>query len=117
FDENEHIKLTPQHLQVVVGPLERIRLLGANMRVMDDAFEYLMPSVAKKKNGQFFTPRYVIDMCVKMLNPGRAEFCLDPACCSAGFLVHAMEYVWPASTDAEQLDRKQRYAGQYLWGF
>jgi type I restriction enzyme M protein len=120
FDENEQIKLTPHHLQVVIGPLERIRLLGANMRVMDDAFEYLMPSVAKKKNGQFFTPRYVIDMCVKMLNPTKKEFVLDPACGSAGFLIHVMEHVWPIreekNADARREDRKHNYAAKYLWG-
>jgi len=116
FDENENIKLTPQHLQVCIGPLERIRLLGANMRVMDDAFEYLMPTVAKKKNGQFFTPRYVVDMCVKMLNPTKREFVIDPACGSAGFLIHTMEYVWPAPDDAKKEQRKHNYAAKYLWG-
>ena len=120
FDENEHIKLSADHLQVVVGPLERIRLLGANMRVMDDAFEYLMPNVLKKKQGQFFTPRYVIDMCVKMLNPTRNEYVLDPACGSAGFLVHVMEYVWPVrddiGADAERLNSRHAYAARYLWG-
>lgn len=116
FDENEDLKLTPQHLQVVVGPLERVRLLGANMRVMDDAFEYLMPNVAKKKNGQFFTPRYVIDMCVRMLQPKENEYVLDPACGSAGFLVHAMDHVWPANSEREREQRKSAYAGKYLWG-
>lgn len=119
FDDNEHIRLTPHHLQVVAGPVERIRLLGANMRVMDDAFEYLIPTVAKKKNGQFFTPRYVIDMCVKMLNPTRRETVLDPACGSAGFLLHVMEHVWPIVDDnggARREERKHRYAGRYLWG-
>jgi len=116
FDENENIKLTPHHLQVCIGPLERIRLLGANMRVMDDAFEYLMPTVAKKKNGQFFTPRYVVDMCVKMLNPTKKDFVIDPACGSAGFLIHTMEYVWPAPDDAKKEQRKHNYAARYLWG-
>lgn len=115
FDENENIKLTPQHLQVCIGPLERIRLLGANMRVMDDAFEYLMPTVAKKKNGQFFTPRYVVDMCVKMLNPTKREYVIDPACGSAGFLIHTMDYVWPAEDDAKKEQRKHNYAAKYLW--
>ena len=86
------------------------------MRIMDDAFEYLMPNVAKKKNGQFFTPRYVIDMCVKMLNPTRKEFVLDPACGSAGFLVHVLDHVWPADTDSRKEERKHGYAAQYLWG-
>jgi type I restriction enzyme M protein len=116
FDDGEQIKLTPHHLQVVVGPIERIRLLGANMRVMDDAFEYLMPNVAKKKNGQFFTPRYVIDMCVKMLAPKRKEYVIDPACGSAGFLVHTMEIVMPAAAASEKARRKYEYAARYVWG-
>jgi type I restriction enzyme M protein len=116
FDENERIKLTSHHLQVCIGPIERIRLLGANMRIMDDAFEYLMPSVAKKKNGQFFTPRYVIDMCIKMLNPKRREHIVDPACGSAGFLIHTLDYVWPAEDDARKEERKHKYASKYLWG-
>ena len=116
FDENEHVKLNPTHLQVCIGPLERVRLFGANMRIMDDAFEYLMPNVAKKKNGQFFTPRYVIDMCVKMLNPKRKEYVIDPACGSAGFLVHVLDYVWPADTDVKKEERKHSYAARYLWG-
>ncbi len=116
FDDNDRLKLTPQHLQVCVGPLERIRLLGANMRVMDDAFEYLMPQEMKKKHGQFFTPRYVIDMCVRMLNPKKNEFVLDPACGSAGFLIHVLDYVSPADTDAKKRERKYNYAAKYLWG-
>jgi len=52
---------------------------------MDDAFEYLLPTEAKKKKGQFFTPRYIIDMCIKMLNPKRNDYVIDPACGSAGF--------------------------------
>lgn len=116
FDENEHIKLTPQHLQVVIGPLVRIQLLGANMRIMDDAFEYLMPSVAKKKNGQFFTPRYVIDMCVKMLNPAKQEYVLDPACGSAGFLIHTLEHTYPSSDNGKKETQRNNYAAKYLWG-
>lgn len=117
FDDNEHIKLTPQHLQVVVGPLERIGLLGANMRVMDDAFEYLMPSVAKKKNGQFFTPRYVIDMCVKMLNPKKREYVVDPACGSGGFLLHTMERVRSTQYHPNAGEHFiHDYAAKYLWG-
>jgi type I restriction enzyme M protein len=117
FDDNEHIKLTPQHLQVVIGPLERIRLLGANMRVMDDAFEYLMPSVAKKKNGQFFTPRYVIDMCVKMMNPKKREHVVDPACGSGGFLLHTMEWVRSTQYSANAGEHFiHDYAAKYLWG-
>lgn len=116
FDENDRIKLQKEHLNVCIAPLERKRFLGSNLRIIDDAFEYLLPTESKKKKGQFFTPRFVIDMCVRMLNPKRTEYVLDPACGSAGFLVHAMEWAYPASTTDEMELRKSRYAAKYLWG-
>ena len=79
FPAGEVIELAKSHLQVCVGPIENARLLGANLRIMDDAFEYLLPTEAKKKKGQFFTPRHVVEMCVRMLNPQRREFVMDPA--------------------------------------
>lgn len=114
--EEPNIKLRKDHLQICIGPIEGIRLLGSNLRIMDDAFEYLMPTEAKKKKGQFFTPRHVIEMCVRMLNPKDYEYVIDPACGSAGFLLHAMEWAMPAETVEEQELRKSRYAAKYLWG-
>ena len=116
FDENDKIKLQKEHLNVCIAPLERKRFLGSNLRIMDDAFEYLLPTESKKKKGQFFTPRFVIDMCVRMLNPKKNEYVLDPACGSAGFLVHTMEWAYPAGTPDEMELRKSRYAARYLWG-
>ena len=71
---------------------------------------------AKKKKGQFFTPRHVIEMCVRMMNPKADEYVMDPSCGSAGFLLHTMEWALPATTPDEQELRKHRYAGKYLWG-
>lgn len=116
FKEGEDIELTKKHLQVCIGPIEGVRLMGSNLRIMDDAFEYLLPTEAKKKKGQFFTPRHVVEMCVRMMNPKRTEYVMDPSCGSAGFLLHAMEWCYPVQTkDAIEL-RKHRYAGKYLWG-
>lgn len=114
--EEPDIKLRKDHLQICIGPLENIRLLGSNLRIMDDAFEYLMPTEAKKKKGQFFTPRHVIEMCVRMLNPKDYEYVIDPSCGSAGFLLHAMEWAMPADTPEKQEHRKSRYAAKHLWG-
>jgi type I restriction enzyme M protein len=116
FRDGEDIELTKRHLQVCVGPIEGVRLLGSNLRVMDDAFEYLLPTEAKKKKGQFFTPRHVVEMCVRMLNPKRNEYVLDPACGSAGFLLHAMEWCYPAKDHDKRELRQFKYAAKYLWG-
>jgi type I restriction enzyme M protein len=116
FRFGEDIELAKRHLQVCVGPIEGIRLLGSNLRIMDDAFEYLLPTEAKKKKGQFFTPRHVVEMCVRMLNPKRNEYIIDPACGSAGFLLHAMEWCYRAFDNDQREQRRYKYASKYLWG-
>ncbi len=78
------------HLKVCVSFLEKIKLFNSNPRIIDEAFEYLIPQVSKKKEGQFFTPRPVEDMVVEMLSPKATEFVIDHACGSAGFLLHSM---------------------------
>jgi type I restriction enzyme M protein len=116
FKAGEDIELAKRHLQVCVGPIEGVRLMGSNLRIMDDAFEYLLPTEAKKKKGQFFTPRHVVEMCVRMLNPTRKEYVMDPSCGSGGFLLHAMDWCYPATDNEQRELRKHKYAGKYLWG-
>ncbi|MFE8698453.1 N-6 DNA methylase, partial [Cytobacillus sp. FJAT-53684] len=109
-------ELTKKHLQVCIGPIEGVRLMGSNLRIMDDAFEYLLPTESKKKKGQFFTPRHVVEMCVRMMNPKKTEFVMDPSCGSAGFLLHTMQWAYPAQDKDSRELRKHRYAAKYLWG-
>ena len=99
FPDDDRIKLSPDHLQVCVGSLEEWKLFNSNLDVIDDAFEYLVNKSAKGEKGQYFTPRWVIDMCVKMLNPQEHERIIDTACGSAGFTVHAMFHVWKTIVD------------------
>ena len=94
FLEDERIRLSPDHLQVCVGSLEEWKLFNSNLDVIDDAFEYLVSKSSKGEKGQYFTPRWVIDMCVKMMNPREGETVIDTACGSAGFTVHTMFHVW-----------------------
>lgn len=94
FAPNETIRLAPEHLAVCVGALEEWKLFNSNLDVIDDAFEYLVNQSAKGEKGQYFTPRWVIDLCVKMLNPGETETLIDTAAGSAGFTVHAIFHVW-----------------------
>lgn len=94
FSEDAKITLTPSHLSVCVSSLQDVKLFNSNLDVVDDAFEYLMSKSSKGEKGQYFTPRYVIDMCVKMLNPKKTETMIDTASGSCGFPVHTIFYVW-----------------------
>ena len=94
FLESEHIDLTPEHLLTCGSFLEDLKLFNSNLQIIDEAFEYLALEVGKGKKGQYFTPRHVIDMCVKMLDPSLDEFVADTAAGSCGFTVHAIFHVW-----------------------
>jgi len=94
FQEDDQIKLTGSHLLVCVSYLENEKLFNTNLEVIDEAFEYLINQSSKGDKGQYFTPRYVIEMCVKMLNPKEDETLIDTAAGSAGFTVHGIFKVW-----------------------
>lgn len=94
FAEESKILLSPSHLAVCVSTLQDIKLFNNNLDVIDDAFEYLMSKAQKGEKGQYFTPRYIIDMCVKMMNPTINDKIIDTACGSSGFTVHSIFKVW-----------------------
>ncbi|MBZ7945175.1 N-6 DNA methylase [Campylobacter sp. RM10532] len=94
FNTDEKIKLSPSHLVICISLLQNVKLFNSNLEVIDDAFEYLVNKSSKGEKGQYFTPRYVIDMCVKMLNPKKDESMIDTASGSCGFPIHTCFYVW-----------------------
>jgi len=90
FTEGDDFNLTASHLSICVSSLQDIKLFNSNLMVVDEAFEYLVNKSAKGEKGQYFTPRHVIDMCVKMLNPKKGEYMIDTAAGSCGFPVHTI---------------------------
>jgi len=119
FNPLSKIDLTPEQLQICVPFLEQVKFFGSGreeLEIIDRAFEHLIAEVSKGQKGQYFTPRNVIKMCVKMLNPQKDEHIVDPACGSGGFLLHTMYWVWDNDLKSTSLTAKQKYANRYLYG-
>lgn len=57
---------------------------------MGDFFEHLIDG---KLNGQFRTPRHIIDMMVEMIKPQLHDKIIDPAMGTAGFLIESAKYI------------------------
>ncbi|WP_206911393.1 hypothetical protein IGL98_003361 [Enterococcus sp. DIV0840] len=112
FSDDAKIGLTPSHLAICVSSLQDVKLFNSNLDVVDDAFEYLMNKSQKGEKGQYFTPRYVIDMCVKMLNPNQEENMIDTAAGSCGFPVHTIFYVWEKILRQKGLDRSHLFTSE-----
>lgn len=109
FPDGARIELTPSHLAVCVASLEKVKLFNSNLEVVDEAFEYLINKSSKGEKGQYFTPRYVIDMCVKMMNPREHETLIDTAAGSCGFPVHGIFHVWEQIMKDEGLSKSHLF--------
>lgn len=117
FLADERIELEPNHLITCVSFLEDIKLFNSNLQIIDEAFEYLALQVGKGAKGQYFTPRHVIDMCVKMLNPDIDETMIDTAAGSCGFTVHTIFHVWGNEfTAAGPKKWQSEYAAEKVYG-
>jgi len=112
FSQDAKILLSTSHLSICVSSLQDVKLFNSNLDVVDDAFEYLMSKSSKGEKGQYFTPRYVIDMCVKMLNPKADETMIDPASGSCGFPVHTIFYVWKQILKEKGIEQSHLFTSQ-----
>lgn len=66
---------------------------------LGNAFEYLLKTMgAQGDNGQFRTPRNIIDFMVEVVDPDKDETILDPACGTGGFLVSAFKHILRRNT-------------------
>lgn len=73
-----------------------------------DLYEYMLSKIATAgHNGQFRTPRHIIQLMVEMMAPGPSDEICDPACGTAGFLVASAEYVSRTHREA-LLEKPQR---------
>lgn len=133
FSANEDIGLEPRVLAYIVAQLQGTNLLESGIDVKGKAYEEIVGSNLRGDRGEFFTPRNICRMAVRMLDPGPDDFCLDPACGTGGFLTIAMSHAiqkireraarrWrtpelPSEAEREELYRRiSAYADQKIVG-
>lgn len=94
FSEGEKITLDEKSLVWVVGQLQHGSLLKTDSDVVGDAFEIFSEPHLVGEKGEFFTPRRIVEIAVKIADPSPRDDICDPACGSGGFLIYAMQHVW-----------------------
>ncbi len=88
-------KLSDERLRDLVEHMSKIKVGNKNYSadVMGDAYEFLLKKFAdlsKKNAGEFYTPRSVVKLLVKILAPKAGETVYDPACGTGGMLIEAI---------------------------
>lgn len=94
LDFSEKISLDAKSIIYVVGELQNYCLIDAERDVIADAFETFISGALKGGQGQFFTPRNVVQLMVEIALPKEDELVIDPACGSGGFLVETLRHKW-----------------------
>lgn len=84
------IRLARPHLAVCAEIFSAVELGAKGGEALDAIFEFLTVRSAKGRKGQFFTPRHVVDFCVRLVAPRAGEVIVDPACGSGAFLSRAI---------------------------
>jgi len=83
---------TPGLLAKVVDMLADVPLKDRDTN--GDLYEYMLSKIASAgQNGQFRTPRHIIQLMVEVTAPGPGDVIVDPACGTAGFLIAAGEHI------------------------
>lgn len=80
---------------VLTSAVEMVNDLPLNQSdVKGDIYEYLLSKLTTAGiNGQFRTPRHIIDAMIELIAPQPTDVICDPACGTAGFLARTMEYL------------------------
>lgn len=108
---------------VLTAALEMVDSLPLNESdVKGDIYEYLLSKLTTAGiNGQFRTPRHIIDAMIELMDPQPNEVICDPSCGTAGFLARTMEYLnqQHSSSEAEggrwqDEDGNTHYSGDLL---
>ena len=92
-------KISDQKLRQLINHFGEIRLRNEDFEFPDllgAAYEYLIAEFADsagKKGGEFYTPRSVVRMMVRLLKPTLDHDIYDPCCGSGGMLIAAKEYI------------------------
>jgi type I restriction enzyme M protein len=95
---NNKKKYPDDTLRDLIHDFDNINLSNDSLEnpdVLGDAYEYLLETFAdetKKKGGQFYTPREVVQLLVQLMEPEINHRVCDPTCGSGGMLIHSRIY-------------------------
>lgn len=91
-------KLSDERLKDLIEHMSELKVGNHNYSddIMGDSYEYLIKKFAdmsKKNAGEFYTPRAVVKLLIKILAPTPGETVYDPACGTGGMLIEAIHFM------------------------
>jgi type I restriction enzyme M protein len=115
---NAEFKISkPSLLVEACKVIDEMQISGQNQDVQGDLYEYLLSKLnTAGQNGQFRTPRHIIRMMVRMVDPKPRERICDPAAGTCGFLVNAYQHILETNTRPDVLQYDENGDPHFLIG-
>lgn len=111
----------PKNLEKIIKSIDDLDWYSAKEEGLGNLYEGLLEKNANEKKsgaGQYFTPRMLIDVMVKLIDPKAGELCNDPACGTFGFMIAADKHIkdntddlFELSTETQEFQRKKAFTG------
>lgn len=101
---------TPANLEKIIKSIDDLDWFSARHEGLGDLYEGLLEKNASEKKsgaGQYFTPRPLINVMVKLINPQLGEKCNDPAAGTFGFMIAAAQHVRANNGEYYELESHQ----------
>lgn len=105
FDDNEELLLDPTSIDYIDSILSNVDITSLQSDPIGDAYETFTGSIVRGQEGQFFTPRNVVETLVSIVNPEEGELIIDPACGTGGFLSYTGRYLLKDGASANKVAR------------
>lgn len=86
----------PKNLEKIIATIDSLDWYSAREEGLGNLYEGLLEKNANEKKsgaGQYFTPRVLIDVMTRLVDPQAGEKCNDPACGTFGFMIAADRYI------------------------
>ena len=97
----------PKNLEKIITTIDDLDWYSAREEGLGNLYEGLLEKNANEKKsgaGQYFTPRVLIDVMTKLVDPQPRERCNDPACGTFGFMIAARNHVYKNTDEFFDLD-------------
>jgi type I restriction enzyme M protein len=114
FRGNEEISLSDRALAFIVSELARYDFTRTDVDAKGAAYQELVGVNLRGDRGQYFTPRGVVGLVIKMLAPKENEKLLDPACGTGGFLVAALGYMLDKFRGEDKITAENENTTEFL---
>lgn len=85
----------PEILEKIIDKLDPLNLINIDSDIKGDSFEYFLKQSTATKNdlGEYFTPRHIVKVMVKLINPKIGETIYDPFCGTGGTLIESFKHI------------------------